>query len=74
MKLEKFMKRHKVNQLLFYSKGGLFESYVCGSVNAGVQTSDVSSPKKKAVRNRLVQSIKISREVQRDALGKIEQL
>ena len=73
VKLEKFMKRHKVNQLLYYSKGGLFESYICGAVSAGGRRNE-SSPEKKQTRNRLVQAIKIERGTQQKALEKIQQL
>lgn len=56
VKLEKFMKRHRVNQLLYYSKGGLFESYVCGSVGGSNNRRNESSAQKKKdqIRNRLV--------------------
>ena len=53
------MQRHKVTQLLYNSKGGLFESYLCGKVGGG---NGRQKGGKKPPQNRLVQSIKVNRE------------
>ena len=74
-KLEKFMNRHKLERLVYNSKGGLFESYLCATkgTNTRQEQYGSKSPQKKS-KLKVLQSMKITRDNLKKAQERIDKL
>ena len=76
-KLEKFMNRHKLERLVYNSKGGLFESYLCATKGTNARQEQYGGNKggtQKKSKLKVLQSMKITRDNLKKAQERIDKL
>ena len=64
------MNHHKFERLVYSSKGGFFESYLCVTKSSNIM---LKGPKKRS-RNKVLQSIKVTRDILGEAQERLNKM
>ena len=68
------MNRHKLERLVYNSKGGLFESYLCATKGTNTRQEQYGNKTPKKSKLKVLQSMKITRDNLKKAQERIDKL